>query len=401
MKKATKNFAAGVVATAIIFMLFVDMNSMAAAVVSGVETCLYTIIPALFGFMAIASYLVNSGLYRVLFKPLYLVFRPLIRISEEEFAIFLLSLFGGYPVGAKLIAESTEKRDISAKLENRSGFKFSGDCAVATAHRSPQTAESRLTLMRETHQKLNGDILPFCYCPSPGFAVAVVGVGIFSNSTAGIVVYMSCFLTCFLIAAILTFKKSVNSNSPKIPKPAKNKPPPLQLTQEVFTTSVISSASALFPVCVLIISFSVIIEALKSCGVERVLGLLGENAAALFFAALEITNAAKLPADYAILPLIAGLFSFGGLCILMQVPALTKGKFSLKKFLLWRIPGALISAVICKVFLHLFDLETALPAATSPIQQKIPLEAGNPVASIALFCMAVILIKSLQEFEEG
>ena len=329
----------------IVFILssfFLDAGGTAASVVRGIETCLYIIIPALFGFMAVSSYLIQSGLYRLLFKPLFLIFRLIIRLSEEEFGIFLLSLFGGYPVGAKLISDKPQYKNL----------------------------------------------LPYCYCPSPGFVISLAGLGIFANPRAGLAVYLSNFFTCVFIAVILNFKNPVKKSERNLR---------FNITQDVFTSSVISSARALFPVCVLIISFGVIIQTLKFYGIERILSLFGENAPAFFFSAVEITNAGGLPADLSLLPIYAALFSFGGLCITLQVPALLKNKALLKKFFLWRIPAALLSAGICRLLMLFFNLEQAVAASASPHGEIIPLEAGNPIASVTLFIMAVILIKSFRE----
>jgi hypothetical protein len=321
--------------------LIFDMPGVTAAIVRAIETCLYTIIPALFGFMLISSFLIKSGLHRLIFKPIFILFRNVLKLSEEQFGIFLLSLFGGYPVGAKLIADSRDE------------------------HSEP------------------GSILPFCYCPSPGFAIAVAGSALFSNPRAGVAVYLSNALACVIVAVILTFrnKKTTGGHSRQ----------PLKLSQSVFTSSVMSASSALFPVCVIVTMFGLI---------GGVLGFYGVNHPYIL-AALELTNVSGLSPEIAMLPLIAALFSFGGLCIIMQVPTLTKGKVPLKRFFLWRLPAAVISAGVCKVLTltGFVGYESAVPALSESGNRLIKLDSGSPVASVALFIMAVILVQTAQERE--
>jgi hypothetical protein len=348
MKKTIYVLSAGLLVIMTLTALILDAENMTRAAVNAVETCLYTIIPALFGFMVIASYLLRSGLYRLLFKPLYFLLRPVIRLGEEEFGIFLLSLFGGYPIGAKLIADRTEK--------------------ITDVHR-------RITLSPPLH-----NILPFCYCPSPGFVISVVGIGVFANPTVGLAVYLSNVSACIVLAVFLTRGKIKNGLRRIAPSP------PLQITQDVFIKSVTSAASALFPVCAVITAFGVLGGALRFYGIDN----------SYFFAAFEISNVKNLPPDLSLLPLFAALFSFGGLCIIMQIPALLKRRTPLRGFFLWRIPAALLSALICRLTLPLYNFDYSVPV-TADTARLIPLEAGSPVASVSLLIMALILVKTVQD----
>ena len=69
------------------------------------------------------------------------------------------------------------------------------------------------------------------------------------------------------------------------------------------------------------------------------------------------------------LPLCAGLLSFGGICVLLQVAALS-GKIPLKAFLLSRVPAAAMAALF------------ALPAVFVP-QVSVP--AISDGASVGVF----------------
>jgi hypothetical protein len=334
MKKIAKITAATIAAVLVSAALIADTKNITSTVTASIETCLYTVIPALFGFMMIASYLLTSGLYRIIFKPFYMALRFIIKLSEEEFGIFLLSLFGGYPIGAKLLADRAQPTDSASPL-------------------------------------------PFCYCPSPGFVISVAGVGLFANVQAGLIVYISNVLACVFIAILCRSGL----------QPARNKDNfhrPLQLN--VFTPAILSASSALFPVCAVIAAFGVIKGTLQFIGIEN----------DFVFAVLEITGTSQLAPNPALLPLIAALFSTGGLCIIMQIPALTKKKLPLREFYLWRIPAAVLSALFCKLLMPLVDFTAYVPASTGGVA-ALPTEAGSPVASVCLLIMAVILVKTAGE----
>jgi len=316
--------------------LILDAQGMMRAVITAIELCLYTVIPALFGFLLISAFLLKSGLHRLLFKPLYVIFRRVLRLNEEQFGIFVLSLFGGYPVGAKLIAENQD----------------------------------------------NKNILPFCFCPSPGFVVAVAGVGLYGEPRVGLAIYLSNVIACLVIALIIS-----RSNKRLIPKDGQSSP--LQLSSYVFTSSILSASSALLPVCAVITAFGLIGGVLRFYGIDN----------AYTLALLEITNVSGLMPRSSLLPFIAALFSFGGLCIIMQIPALTKGSVPLKPFLLWRIPAAIISALVCRLFMAagFITYESSVPALAKDGAEGISLVSGSPIASAALFMMAVLLVQVAQE----
>ncbi|MDR2558302.1 MAG: hypothetical protein LBC86_01975 [Oscillospiraceae bacterium] len=336
MKKNAKIIAAAAVVLLLLSALIFDAKNMTGAIVRSIETCLYTIIPALFGFMVISSYLLRSGLYRILFKPLYLILRCVIRLNEEEFGIFLLSLFGGYPVGAKLAAEN----------------------------------------------KLTRNILPYCYCPSPGFVISTAGFGLFSNSRAGLAVYLSNVLACVILSVLLNIRrKDITDEKSR---------PPLQLN--AFTPAVMSAGSALFPVCAVIVAFGVIKGTLQFIGIEST----------IIFAVLEISSISQFVPNPVFLPFIAALFSTGGLCILMQIPAIlgpgakAKNKIPLRGFFWWRIPAALLSAAICRLLMPFIDFTAYIPVSTAETA-VISTQAGSPIASAALLIMAVILVRTAGE----
>ena len=75
-----------------------------AGVVSGIHTCLGTLIPSLFPFILLACLCTNSRAAQVLFRPLSLVMRHVFRLPACAAPAVLLGLTAGYPTGAKITA---------------------------------------------------------------------------------------------------------------------------------------------------------------------------------------------------------------------------------------------------------------------------------------------------------
>lgn len=71
---------------------------------SGIGFCLSVLIPSLFFFMIVAAYIVDSGIAEAICRPLGRLSQALFRLPHESLAVILLSMIGGYPVGAACTA---------------------------------------------------------------------------------------------------------------------------------------------------------------------------------------------------------------------------------------------------------------------------------------------------------
>lgn len=128
-------------------ILVLDGDVVAAGALSGVQLCLQTVIPSLFCFMVLTGFLINSGLYRLISLPLGPLTKGLFCLPPSMGSVVLLSLTGGYPMGAKSIA----------------GLLEQGRLDGATAQQ----------------------MLPFCCCAGPSFIITAVGSGMFGSAQAG------------------------------------------------------------------------------------------------------------------------------------------------------------------------------------------------------------------------
>jgi len=282
-----------------------DSRGITSAAADSVRVCLEVIIPSLFAMMALASFATMSGIHRVVFKPPYWLFKPFLRLDEDEFAVFAMSLIGGYPVGVKLLSDKV-------------GF-------------SPNYAKRAETM------------LMYCYCGSPAFIAAVCPPG------TGAAAWLSNVIACVIIAVAANITRTrVDAAGTRV-----------CISGQVLVDSVSSCGAALYKVCLMIVLFGVLLEAADYVGAMK---LFGEHAP-IIRAFFEISNCVnvKLPVEA-----VAALSSFGGVCVLFQAGILSGGKIKLAKFLAARVPAAILSAGVCRVITPVMN--TAVSAGGTAVR---------------------------------
>ena len=147
-------------------LLLRHRTAAAAGVVSGIHTCLGTLIPSLFPFILLACLCTNSCAAQVLFRPLSPVMRHVFRLPACAAPAVLLGLTAGYPTGAK----------ITANLY----------------------AAGKLT--REQAARL------LCFCTAPGYAFAAAYTGslLLRSDRIGLNLFFACALAPLLLGLTLS-----------------------------------------------------------------------------------------------------------------------------------------------------------------------------------------------------
>lgn len=325
-------------------LLISDGVSVKQGITEATERCFNVIIPSLFAFMAASGIIVSSGIYVKLSKPFGLFSKYAIGLPTELFSIFLISNFAGYPVGAKLLCDLYDNK----KIDKR-------------------TAQTMLC---------------FCFGAGPAFISSAVGLALFGSVQVGMIVFISCAVSNLAIAAVLcrVCKLQVSETDRKI-----------SFTPQILTDSVLSAGRSLFGICVLIVFFSTIMTVLDHYGLVSSIALHSgvPDAEPLIRSLLEISNLTSITgAPYAYIPLVAGICSFGGVCVILQVSALVGGRFSLKPFLLTKPVAAALSVVNC-FWLRRLMLPESLTAFAS--SQQIFVKVNNFIPSVCLILMIFLL----------
>ncbi len=86
-------------------LLFLFPEESVAAAREGISLCVDVLIPSLFPFFVISSLLISTGLAGLCARPLESFMRPLFGVGGAGAAALSLGLIGGYPVGARTVAQ--------------------------------------------------------------------------------------------------------------------------------------------------------------------------------------------------------------------------------------------------------------------------------------------------------
>lgn len=347
-KQGLISFTSAIIALIFCFLLIADSKGATEAAKQSVTVCLTVIIPSLFAFMVFAQIIVKCGIGDILFYPLYKI-SFWFKGNSREFAIFMLSLIGGYPVGIKLLT------DYIAYNQN--------------------------------YTEIAKKMLCYCYCGSPSFIIQIAGIYVLGSFKAGLIVYLSNALACFTAGVIINlFSKREKTGGNDIKKAS------VKLKMTDFTESIGDSVKSLGVICGTILAFNIILELMKFTGINFLFELVGIEK--ILASALEISNLSLLAGkNFGMLPIISALTSFGGVCILFQTAALSKGKIPLKGFILSRFPIAFLSAIYTYLFMKIFPISME-SSVNTPVTA---FSAVNPITVICLIIMTLILLKDIQK----
>lgn len=289
MKRDSKSLLWISVLLLVTALLFFFPEAGVEAARQGVSLCLDLMIPSLFPFFVLSSLLISTGVAGLCARALGPIMRPLFGVSGTGAIPLLLGAVGGYPAGARILAQLVER----------------GECTVAEAR--------RLSL--------------FCNNCGPAFLISVAGVGVFGSKQAGFLLLWANLISALLLGlALRLFKGRLPPISSPIGKQS------LTALPEVLPDCVSSSFSAVLGVCAYVILFSVF-TALADCS-----GLLplcvrglstifpGQYAAGLCRSLLiglgEISTGTAALSDAVAsplaLPLAAFLLGWGGLSVHCQ-----------------------------------------------------------------------------------
>lgn len=288
--------------------LFVNSQAVSQGVRQGLSVCSGMLIPALFPFMVLAGFLTFSDYGRILSIPLKGITTHIFKLPEKYGTVILLSLIGGYPVGARMISDLLD----------------SGEIDSATASR----------------------MLCFCVNSGPSFLISAVGAGLFLDKTVGIILFASQTLTTLMIGWAVSLKVPLPSRSRRVPSAAGTLPS--------FIKSVDSAVKSMINMCGFAVLFSALLSMLLSGGVmlwfDNLFPSYSILAQAIISGLFEVTSgciAASRIGGAASFAMTSAIVSFGGLSVLFQIMScFSKVKMNLQPFLLSRIAHMIIATAL-------------------------------------------------------
>ena len=183
----------------------------------GLSLCLQTVLPSLFPFFVLSSLCVSCGGADRLARVLEPVMHPLFALDGAGAAALALGLVGGYPVGARTVAQLYRERRLSA---------------AEAAH-----------------------LLSFCNNAGPGFILGVCGGAVLHSARAGLFLYLTHVAAAVLTGIVL------RPFAPDPPHTAQRaRQAEVKRFGAAFPAAVRESFAAVWGVCGFVVLFAVILR---------------------------------------------------------------------------------------------------------------------------------------------
>ncbi len=321
-------------------ILIIYSDDIKQGVINGLIMCGNVIIPSLFPFAVLSTFLINSGLIFELNKPINKLTKILFKMNSNEFCIFILSLLGGYPIGTTLVNHSVENKIISEKRANK--------------------------------------FYLFCFGAGPSFIIVAIGEGIFNSKTVGLFILFSQIVASFIISSML-LKRSENISCDNNQILTKN-------FSDTFVDATYQSSISMFKICTYVVLFSAIINVFKKkyskYYIFSIITLL-----------LEVTNGVF--SAHKNIYIICFLISFGGICIHMQTYSLiNQKKPKYVYYLMARITHGLLSCLVLKLILTVFP--QSIQTISNGVSFSYKISSVSILSSLALILMSICLLFSVK-----
>lgn len=347
MKRMIRGILIGTTAYGVIFLLLFFSKEIISGIQNGVSVCLSLMIPSTFLFLILTDILSKSRAGALLARPCFFLSR-LFRIRRCDVDIVMLSLIGGYPVGARILADRVKSGQIDKKSASR--------------------------------------MLAFCVNSSPAFLYTGIGISLFHSTMAGSIFLLSSLLACLITGAV----SRIGAFYPAAGKTASQSMQKINPATLLFS-AVQKGVQSMALICGFVVLFSACMP-LFSAFLSR---FLPQEMAACICGLLEVcTGCASLFSSGYQNPMAAAMLfsSFGGVCVFLQIGAMLHGSgVSMRPMLLWRIFYSAVATGLT-AFLSRFLPPDTLSAfsAFSDIQ---PIRSSvSPAAVCALLCCMILLL---------
>ncbi len=311
-------------------LLFFPAESVEAAK-RGLRMCAELIVPSLFPFFVLSSFMIELGLAEALGGLARPVMRGVFGLGGSCSLPFLLGFVGGYPVGARAAIDLYERGEISRGEALR--------------------------------------LLSFCNNSGPAFILGVIGAGVFCDSRAGLLLYLVHFVSSVAVGVIFRGYRVGKETKPEKELP---KQKVAKSVAACFTSSVGGAFSSVLGICGFVVFFSVAIRLLILSGLIpaaakgaafllRPLGVTAASAEELISGMIEMTSgvsalrgaAGSLERNAV---MAAFMLGWAGLSVHFQVLAfLTKSGLSSKTYILGKLLHAVISALLAALVFSVYS----------------------------------------------
>ncbi len=309
-------------------------------VINGIEICLYTIVPSLFPFMTLSTYIVKSDILSPFYKFFSYPIKVLLRQPASAVSVIFMSMIGGFPIGIKMTNDLYTSEKITIEQAQR--------------------------------------LCLFCMNGGPAFTITAVGLNMLNSTKAGAIIYTSLCISSLIsgvISSIVADKNDVITYE--------KREVPLPLSS--LSVAVSDSLQAILNISSWVILFSSVISCI---GVLN----LNEKTYIIITSLIEVTKGCAILSGKFSLYVISGIIGFGGFCVHFQVmPYLKKTGLKYIYFFISRILNGLLSAIITQLLLVFFPVQIEVFSNFDKAPTSFSFSSSVPAFFVVLF-MCIIMI---------
>ena len=323
----------------------------AAAVTQGLSLCTTVLLPALFPFFVLSGLVIETGLALHLGARFARPMSRIFHLPGSSAALFFLGALGGYPTGARAVADLYRR----------------GQCSKTDAER----------------------MLALCNNCGPGFFLGVAGGTVLGSTAAGLALWLLHLMAALLCARLC--RGNASAATAPLPPPASIGFP------RALVRAVSGAMQSILGVCGFVLFFSVLLCLLQESGLLSVISALlvlpfGSEAFARAFSSglLEVScGVTALATCSASLPLKGAaatfLLSFGGCSVFFQTMQQTEDTgLSLRRAFHMKLLQAVLSGTAAFFYLSFCQADTAAFWHTCPHVPAFPLCAALVFCLLAL-----------------
>lgn len=345
MKKITGKFFKSVFPIVCVCAIGVALLIFPKTVASGVRDGLYllgnNLIPSLFPFTVLSSYISNNGTFRGIAELLEKPSQKIFKINGNCLTVFILGILGGYPVGAKAAAE----------------FYTHGQITQNEAER----------------------LLYWCINPSPSFTITALGAFMLGSLQSGVIVYCACILASLTVGFLCRFL--CNGETPPKVKPSVKK------SGNALADCVADGTSAMLAISGWILVFSAANALCRDANLNETLKIfLSCTAEVTAGCQTAVSNGFPLNA-------IAAVAGFGGFAVICQTAVYAETcSVKLRNLICAKVVSGVFSGVYASVLSEIFPEAVKSSVDFAVGNRVITLYHSIPAAAILMImCAAFIL----------
>lgn len=312
----------------------------AAGAKRGIGYCVDILIPSLFPFMALSVFVVKSGLAASMGRLAAGPCRILFGLPGSAAAAIVMSMVGGYPVGARAVAALCQEGEISPKEAAR--------------------------------------MLCFCVNSGPAFVLSVVGAGLLRNAQAGVILLASQLSASLLLGILCSLGVSRKQRGKAVSQKGMG-------AAQALICSASDAARSMLSMCCFVILFAVLLDLLR-------VFLSSPTASTFVSILLEVTGGCNDAVQQG-LPLwvLSFAIGWGGICVHFQILSSISGiPIGMPRFMLFRLFHGLLAGGIAFGLCVLFpEAAPAFGNTTAPLHGVL---MGSVPAAVAIVGLCILLL---------